>query len=317
MLQELGLLSKAVKDALARSGFTDFTLVKLGKGDGLGTLRNPNGMKRDIWVRRSDTRELFTAYLPPNPLVPLRDGDPNIERIEVRVAKPPFIDRFVVIDALSLAGIESIGEVSPMEALIYAAFWTALKNITNLRARPFDPPTNDVLVDGPLWYVNPSTGRLVLYTTTSVGTAIQTAITALTAGKHQLGILYLDQTTNSLGLSTGTAVTATGALPARSEFTDTDVANIALPAYATSIIPIYLYYGQTGVAEADHYRDWDMRPFFQSAVSALVSSLSRKVDELVQVVSHHISHITDILQTQVLNLDPMMTSDPLAVEIFS
>lgn len=262
MLRELDLLTQAISDLAGRIGFTEIAYAYLGRGDGLGTLKNPNGFERDVWVRRSDNQELFTAYLPSLSVVPYRDGDPTIERIEVRVGKPPRIDRYVVIDALSLAGIAAVGAVSPMEALIYEALWTALKNTTNLRARPFDPAINDVMVDGPLWYVNPSTGRMVLYSTSSVGSAIQTAITALTAGQHQLGILYLDKETNLLGLLTGTAAAATGTLPARSEFTETTVSDITVASAYLPIIPVYLYKDQASVQEADLYRDWDMRPLF-------------------------------------------------------
>ncbi len=268
MLRELDLLTQAISDLAGRIGFTEIAYAYLGRGDGLGTLVNPNGFERDVWVRRSDNQELFTAYLPSLSVVPYRDGDPNVERIEVRVGKPPLIDRYVVIDALSLAGIAAVGAVSPMEALIYEALWAALKNFRNLRARPNDPTNTDVIVDGPLVYTNPSTGLLSLYTTSTVGSAIQTAITALAAGQHQLAIIYLNKLTNTLGLATGTAVAATGTLPARSEFTFDDVSDITLSSDYTPSIVIYLYYGQTAVSEADHYRDWDLRPLFGGGSAA-------------------------------------------------
>lgn len=236
----------------------------LTKGDGTGALIVPNAPPRTIYVRRSDTRELFTCYLPQDKGLVLEDGHPEYETIEVRVGYEADSETPQVLDTLTRAGQEAIGVTSPMEAMIYRALYAALGNIGALRARPTSPVSQDVAVDGPYWYKKPSTAGIIYYTTLTVGSAVATAIGALTSGQHQLALVYLDKETGSLGLSTQIAVTAAGTVPSRSEFGTADVQAFSLGATWEPIIPIYLYYGQPTVTETDIYRSWDLRQQFSS-----------------------------------------------------
>lgn len=318
MLPALLDLFETVDEHDFKSAFRDLRLANLGKGLGDGTLKAPNAGSRMVWIRYSDTHELDVAYLPPGMIAPYRDGDPRVETQGVRVGKAPGSELVQVIDAVALDGRSSTGDNSLMEEVIYEALFARLKNFLQLRAS--STGSNNIQVEGPYPYRKPSTGDLTLFLTGFV--SAQTAITALTAGQHQLGIVYLNEETNALGLATGTAVTATYTLPSRSEFAFSDVQAVDLELFWKPIIPVYLYYNQSSVVETDFYRDWDLRPMFTSGVGSMVISnvmavLQYQVQQVVQVVSHHISHIADVLQTQVLDLDPMMTSDPLAVEIFS
>lgn len=267
---ELQRLAEDFESSFSDVGWTEIQPVLLTKGDGTGALLVANGRAREIWVRRSDTRELFTAYGSPGLLFRLVDGDVTNETVEVRIGYPPGRSTGLktVMDNDTEAGRSSIGSVSPMEAFLYQAFYSQASNLSTLRARPTTPTaTNDVSVDGPYFYAQPSTGLLTYFTTGSVGSAVASAIAALSAGQHALGIVYLDKEANTLGILTGTAVSAAGTLPSRSEFGTSDVASIAVQYYQEPIIPVYLYYGQTSVSETDFFRSWDLRSIFSKGVA--------------------------------------------------
>lgn len=269
MLAELNALADALYDRDRRIGYEFYCNALLGKGDGKGTLLVVNGRPREIWVRRSDTLEAFPVYAPASWIVPLRDGDPRIERTEVRIGKAPGIDYYTILDSLTEAGRESTGVVSLVEDMLYQAFYNIVANMKTLRARQTDTASNNITVDGPYVYRKPSTGSLVVYTTTNVGAAVQAAITALSAGQHQLGLVYLDKETNALGLALATAAAATFTLPSRGEFTTATLAAIVLRPYWEPIGAVYLYKTQTSVVEADFYRSWEPRDWFSSALSEL------------------------------------------------
>lgn len=116
---EVSDLTSALYEHGREIGYEILFLALLGKGDGLGTLLVPNGQPREIWARRSDTHELITCFAPPGWLVPLADGNPDIERMEVRIGKAPKDNRPIIIDNLSMAGWYATGTTSPMESLLY------------------------------------------------------------------------------------------------------------------------------------------------------------------------------------------------------
>jgi hypothetical protein len=221
-MNHLDEITRAADERDAEAGYTEIEYANLGYGDGNGTLIVTGGLPRQIWLHRVTTTERIIAVLPPNGIVPLRDGDADIEHIVVRIGKPPGIRNFkVVIDILTNEGLTAAGSLTPMEAFLYEAWWAKLNQIQPLRGRVTDPVSKSVAVDGPIWYIKPSTNtRQYISTLTIDLTAI---IAALSSGQHQLGMLYLDKEAGTLNIATLTAVTAAGSLPSRSEFTQADV----------------------------------------------------------------------------------------------
>jgi hypothetical protein len=243
-------------------GFTEIQSVYLTKGDNTGTLLVDGGQAREIWVHRktnTQVRDVFAVYDPAEKLiVPLRNGDTTIEKIGVRIGKPPLSEEFIVMDTLN--GKRGIGQVSPFEAEVYNAKWVPLDRIIPLRGRPTDPASTNVEVDGPIWYVKPSTNRRKYITLLSC--ALASTIAALSSGQHQLGMLYLDKEAGTLNITTLPAVTAMAGLPSRAEFASANVEDFDVIEDAVESSIIYLYYGQTSVVEVDFYRAWDQRPLF-------------------------------------------------------
>lgn len=275
---EIALIAGSIDHITQKRGRRVVGFALLGKGDGSGTLVVPNGLPREIWARRSDTRELFTLYLPPNSVIAFQDGNAAIETIEMRYGYETDNSRLQILDALTSAGQQAVGSQSPIEQTIAQAYWTPLDHITTLRAAPSSPVSTNVSVAGPLWYPRSSTSKYLFQSGT---TSLSTQITALAAGKHQLAVLYLDTATGSLGVLTNTAATAAGTLPSRSEWAYTDVQAISIASTYIPIIVIYLYYGQTAVAEADFYRTWDLRPMFGGGGTGGVTGPSPSTDRAI------------------------------------
>lgn len=235
-------------------------------GDNSFTLIVPNGQPKEIYLRDADTNATIVAYLPPNfPSIMYRDGDSSNATIEVRVGYPPGSTQYTVMDNLTLAGQQAVGTLSNVEAFNYEAWWAQLNQITPLRARCTDPVSASVAVDGPLSPIQPSSGLPNNITTLTY--SFTTLIAALTSGQHQFVKLYYDKEALVLYVQAQTAVTAASSLPSRSEFSADDLAGFTTDSTWIDIIPIYLYYGQTEIAEADFYRTLDLRPLFSGSGS--------------------------------------------------
>ncbi len=270
---EIDLIADRIGEGQRKTGRRVVGLALLGMGNGSGTLIVPNGLPREIYARRSDTRELFTLHLPPNPTIPFQDGNAAVETLEVRYGYEADSTRLQVLDTLSASGQQGIGATSPMEAAIAAGYWTPLNQIVTLRGRPTNPVSMSVAADGPFWYPRTATSKFLFSTGTA---ALSAAIGALTAGQHQLAIEYLDTATGQLGVITNTAVTATGTLPSRGEWVYTDVQAMSIASTYLPISVVYLYYGQTGVQEADFYRNWDLRPLFGGGANTALSNIANQ-----------------------------------------
>jgi len=232
----------------------------LTRGDGNGTLIFDED-KRLVWLHRTDASTPFYAYLPPLSSVPLLDGDTSIETYEVRLGYPEDSNVLTVRDTLSAGGMASAGGYSPMEAVINAAQYPPVSQFRTLNARSTDTPSTSITVDGPYLYTKPSTGALVDFGSQQ-SASFSAEIAALTSGQHQCGWICLNVETNALVGVFATAATATntvGTTEARGEFTNTNFTAISIAATYKRIDPIYLYYGQTTIEEADFYRDSDAR----------------------------------------------------------
>lgn len=112
-------------------------------------------------------------------------------------------------------------------------------------------------------YIQLSTKKPFNFTgdTRFADTSMTTRVAALAAGKHQICWIFFDEEAGILRTAVSTAATPAGSLPAPLEFTTADFQSVALPnSNCKFLIPVYLYYGQTGTLLASHiYYNWDHR----------------------------------------------------------
>jgi hypothetical protein len=278
MQNELQQVANVFANIIRRTGTIPGPTANLGKGDGLGTLLVPNGQPGEVFLHEPLTNQQHIAYMDPgSPLVLLQDGHPEIESIEVVTGYKWNSTQLTILGINTLAGRTAAGTLTPQQAFINEAWWAALNQITPLRITPTTPAVSmSVLATGPLRYRTP-VGASAIF-----NTGLATPSGGLSAGEHTLALIYLDTDTNLLGATTLTPIPTSSALPAQSV--------LFMDAYRTAFteldtwIPagiVYLYYGQTSIAEADIDRTGDPRPLFSggggtSATDALNSVLTDK-----------------------------------------
>jgi len=241
-------------------GYSKPRNVKLGKGDGTGTIVFSSSERLVHFFEGTlggEIRSQGVALLPSGVGIPLRNSKNN-EGLDIQLRYGPGEQYPEVFKLLKDAYIGSDGR-SPEDQDRDRGLTPALAQLDTLRLRVVSN-SNVVMVKGTYFYVRPSTGQW--RTVTDSALDLDGDIDALTSGQHQLALVYFDAETGSLQRVLGTALTASATPPNRSEFKDYSVANLTLPAYAIPSMAVYLYYGQA-LAEADLYRAYDPRPLFQ------------------------------------------------------
>lgn len=119
------------------------------------------------------------------------------------------------------------------------------------------------------------------------------------SGVETVGSTARDQTDGSLGQD------------------DINEALALLTAGNTGMWAVKLIGGQTSVSQQDIDNDAkDLRGII-NIVDATITALQAQVDALTALISRLLTPIADVLQAQIFDFDPLMTSDPLVIQVFS
>lgn len=174
-------------------------------------------------------------------------------------------------------GVASVGGNTPAEQISNSNAYPVPANAVDLRSQPTAPASQEVQV-GAGNYLNDS-GDIKLFSTDQTANATHTLtaqIATLTSGQHAVCWICLDVSTGKLDTVLGTASSAAGTLPSRKEFNSSSAFNaITVTSPLKRIVPIYLYYGQTEIVEADYYRAYDARHPFNPAGSSGGSGITQ------------------------------------------
>lgn len=252
----------------ALSGFATrpagYTL--LGRGDLSGVIVSDIA-RRTLWT--------YDINQPPVPLplvesifiTPFVGIRPELEGVRVRIGYPPEEPNVLhIIGFDQKQGLTSVGGLMPSEQMLAAQKYVDTGSLINFRLAPNDPVDSEVYIN-PGWYLNTS-GEPVWWGGGSSGdvtTLLETAIAALSAGNHQMAVVYIDAATNAPGILTNTE--EAGGVNDKQLFDTTTVEEMT---WTDGLMPcgaVHLYYGQTTVTEDDIYRDSDPRNIFNTTGS--------------------------------------------------
>jgi len=272
-------------------GYSKPRNVKLGKGDGTGTIVYSSSERLVHFFEGKlggEIRSQGVALLPTGVGIPLRNNKNN-EGLDIQLRYAPGEQYPEVFKLLKDAYIGSDGR-SPEEQDRDRGLTPALAQLDAMRLRVV-PNSNVVMVKGTYYYVRPSTGQWRTVTDPMLDLADD--IDALTSGQHQLALVYFDAETGTLQRVLGSALTASVTPPNRPEFKPYSITNLAVPVYAIPSMAVYLYYAQA-LAEADLYRAYDPRQLFQPTTQrwAAISTSNATVTAALSIAVAEDSAIT-------------------------
>jgi hypothetical protein len=254
-------------------GFTEASHAKLGYGDGSGRIVENQTLRRayiHYGDKGSETDPRGVAYFPSWDCgIPFEDSKIN-EGLDIELRKPP--DGGVPeIFRIHPTGIQAKGGRTGSEEKLDIALQPSIAQLGILR--PSGVGT-DAIIDEIYPYRHPFTGRAKIAVNPSL--ALAADIAALTAGQHQVAYVYFDptRTSNQLQRVLTSAATASFTLPSvasRGEFGASTIYSLmnSVPAFCYDIGAVYLYYGQTSIAEADWYRKYNSRRVINEPLEAM------------------------------------------------
>lgn len=263
-----GKIGRLLKAKIDKATWSDLTQWKIGRGDvGETDPRNPNGSSpRMIWIHQGsqDDRKIAPAVLSSTSGIKYERA--SLARLIGESVWAGFPDisnnntATLYVKELTEESLANLDGQTPIEQAINNALFTDPANLTNMRLEVTG--TKEVLI-GKGTYTRPSDSNTYQFNETRSGfgtgnDSIATLIGALTSGQHRVAWVTVARETGKIKVVASTAVTAVGALPQRSQLINT-IFGISVTATYKRIVPIYLYYGQTDVAEADVYRQFDAR----------------------------------------------------------
>jgi hypothetical protein len=263
-----GKIRTLIDNKIAAHTWSDLELWLIGRGDvGESDPRNTTGsFSRMIWIHQGtgDDRKIGTAVVSTSSGIRYdKKSLKNCINLECWVGKPDTADpdsKTLYVKELSPKAIAALDGLSPMEQFGNEALFTDPANLTNMR----------VEVNGTLeitvtrgTYKRPSDGNMYMFNEgrSGFGTgndSVAAIQAALTSGQHCVAWVAVARETGKIKVVASSAATAVGTLPQRTQLISTIFATSVTTTYK-SIVPIYLYYGQTSVAEADVYRQFDAR----------------------------------------------------------
>lgn len=267
-------IRKAIADQSARFGYPPSFKAYLGRGDGV-TITDPDypvpGANQYVWYYTEEGRQGH-AIMSAGAGIPYVN-QPEYHGLPIQIGHLPDAFNIKAECVLGVGGNEgmaAVGGTSVINNSVTNNYYGSLDKLTNLRIQISSGLV--VAVDGPFLYSDPATNVFRYYDGT--GTVdLAAAQAGLSAGQHRIADLYLDPSTNTLGHVDSTPASAIGILPARSEITYTDLFALSVDG-KVRIGPVYLYYGQTSIVEADILRTLDYRSLFMPPELFLVQDVS-------------------------------------------
>ena len=252
-------VAQAFSSGINAVGYSEPRNVRLGKGDGSGTIVY-DASKRLIWWFEGELGGVITsqgwAFLPSGVGVLPHDSK-NDEGSPIQIRLGPGETVPEVFKLMPDAYIPNSGRTPAEQAQDRAAIPT-LAQLDHLRLRVVSN-SNVVTAKGRVYYDDAVTGdrRFVV----DPALDLDGDITELESGEQQLAVVYLDARTGKLGRALGAIVPTGDTLPKRSTFKDYSVANVVLPSHTVPMMGVYLYFGQA-LNDDDLYRVYDLRPLF-------------------------------------------------------
>lgn len=242
----------------------------LGKGDGTTDVI-ANVTQRLVYTNDGQT----WTQTPLGQKVPITAVEGQVG-IRVRLARLPENPLRVFVAGFTESTVrQAFGGVLPGEQQTMAAFYPDAGRIKDFRIAPQNPVGLSVHVNGGSYYDD--AGEWATSGGGDLDSDISTAITSLTSGQHQMGVVVLTQSTGELDLLTNTA--ATGGVGDKDIWDSTEVVDIL--SGQTGVLPcgsIHLYYGQTTITEADIYRQADPRVPFSRPTPTSSSTYPPPID---------------------------------------
>jgi hypothetical protein len=264
-------LADEFKAAFAAVGTTGAFNAYLGQGPDSTTLTREDGLyPREMWWWRDTEqgREIDSSPLHPNCNIAY-DNLTGLINAQVRIGYPEGSSIQQILYITPNVGMRSFGNQSPLDQKINAAFSPPQSNLPDLRTGTTStPPLSLLVTEGN--YIRPSTESLMHFAGATL--TLSSQIGALTSGQHRLGLICLDPEPDALVFQGASAVTASGSLPARDEFSYAHLTAISISTYIP-LGAVYLYNGQTSITEDDLLRRLDPRVMYY-AVQVYVRSVA-------------------------------------------
>lgn len=254
----MNILREALSGLAGTIGTTSQQKWKLGKGDGSGVQNLTDPFPRMVWIYRDQSgegREIDSAELDSASGLIYANID-GYENLEVQVGYLPNEKRRSVLRLSKQTGLAAVGGVLPTEQALQAAAIPQVGNLATMRVNPSSYTSPTLLcVTTDFFYTRPSTGQLNYQAVATVD--FTTAQGAIASGKHRYAWAWYDYQSGTWGVTSSTDQTPSGALPSKGDFNGSAFASLGVPATAKRAAAVYLYFGQTGVAETDFYRTLD------------------------------------------------------------
>jgi hypothetical protein len=244
----------AIGEVKQKNGFRILGQAFLGDGSGIVVADKVNRLA-NYWepAPGGEQRIVSTAYLWVGSQIPFENISAS-KLVVVDIGYPPNDDRVHILWQNGATGIASTGGYTLTEQKTHAAAHQPLTDVPDWRATVSG--TEVYIAEGK--YIDASGDEQKWYggNTGAAATALATRSAALTSGQHQLCWVTFDLTNGIIVTEAATAVTAVGTLPSRNEFLDADY---TVTTTNRKLVPVYLYYQQASIADADILRKWDMR----------------------------------------------------------
>lgn len=272
-------LSAAFEKLARKIGTTQKQLWKLGRGDGSGTVQNlSDPFARTVWIYRDQSgegREISSAQLGSSSGI-IWANVAAYENIEVDVAYQPSEDRRTVISLSAQTGQAATGGILPIEQALQAAAVPVTGNLATMRVDPssYTSPTL-VCNTTSFFYTRPSDGQLYFQPVATLD--FTTVVGLIAAGKQRYAWAWYDYESAVWGITSSTDQTPSVALPTKGDFTGVIFATLVVPSTAKRSVGILLYFGQTGIGEANFYRNLDPRLDFALITEITVSDVQKRI----------------------------------------
>lgn len=291
------IIAQASGSALSVVGETSPRLVYLGDGDGNILVNNPLN-PREVFYRTSlNENERGIATLHPSSGIPL-DNASDFQNEECILAYPPNSKEPHIMRPAD-TGLRKTGGNTSYDQKLNSAAQPSVERITTFYALPTSPSSLfvQIIADPPLLYTDGLTQKYFFSQILDL-TSVQAA---LSSGQHRIILAALNPYTALITSVNGTAATADNTPPSRGEFTQSAIEALASMYYYPAA-GIYLYYGQTGIEEADIYRNLDPRMLWTPGRSHMAGKVTNTAISYTVLVSDELVAVTDTSAARTITL---------------